>query len=150
MFDDLWRFARPDVFDQLDSFRQLLGPALNDGQARDLRQPVRGGWPLVNIGETDDAVTVYAFVPGVARENIEVTVEGNLLALAGRRERQPNGEKVQVHRRERFAGEFRRVITLPDSLDPERVDASYRDGVLAVRIARRVEQEPRRIEINVA
>ena len=151
MFEDLWRFPGTDVFNQLDSFRQVLDTVLSDGQAREVPEPLAGGgWPKVNIGETDDAVTVYAFVPGMAREDIEVTVEGNLLVLAGRREPQAAGEKLQIHRRERFVGEFRRVVTLPDSLDPEQVEASYRDGVLAVRIARRAEQQPRRIEINVA
>ena len=60
----------------------------------------------------------------------------------------PEGERTTVHARERFAGRFRRVISLPEDADPARVDASYRDGVLRVTIAKRESSKPRRIEVN--
>jgi HSP20 family protein len=57
-------------------------------------------------------------------------------------------EKAQYYRRERFDGEFRRVITLPDDVDPERVEAKYRDGVLQITIQRHESARPRQINVN--
>ncbi|HNJ82883.1 MAG TPA: Hsp20/alpha crystallin family protein, partial [Piscinibacter sp.] len=108
--------------------------------------------PAVNIGATPEAMEIYAFAPGIDPSKLEVTVDKGLLTLAGeRRLTAPEpGAKQSVYARERVDGSFRRVIALPEDADPERVDASYRDGVLRIRVLRREAARPRRIEVRDA
>jgi HSP20 family protein len=77
-------------------------------------------------------------------------VDRGLLVIAGERASDlPNqGERASVYANERFSGRFRRVVSLPEDADPARVDASYRDGVLRISVARRESALPRRIEVN--
>jgi len=71
-----------------------------------------------------------------------------VLTVAGERQRQAPGEEATVHIDERFEGRFRRVVTLPDDVDPNAVDAKYRDGVLRISIARKQSAQPRRITVQ--
>ena len=108
-----------------------------------------GGFPTMNIGRTPRSIEVYVFVPGVNPSEIEVQLEKGVLVVAG--QRKPDGpekdEKSISHIRERFVGQFRRVVTLPDDIDPTQVEARYRDGVLHVSVPRREAAEPRQITI---
>ncbi len=112
-----------------------------------IRWVSRGTFPAANVGATSDAVEVYLFAPGVDPKSIELTLQQNLLLVSGKRE-VPENEKATYYRQERFSGEFRRVITLPDDVDPDHVDASYRDGVLQVTVKRRESARPRKIEVH--
>jgi HSP20 family protein len=93
-------------------------------------------------------VEIYAFAPGVDPASLEVHVEKGVLTVAGERKLDPVPEKATTHIDERFAGPFRRVVTLPDDVDANAVDAKYRDGVLHISIARREAVQPRRIAIQ--
>jgi HSP20 family protein len=95
-------------------------------------------------------VEIYAFAPGIDPASIEVNLEKGVLTIAGERASDlPGGEvKANVHIDERFAGTFRRVVTLPEDADPDRVSARYRDGVLHISIQRRETAQPRRISIQ--
>lgn len=110
----------------------------------------RGGYPALNVGSTPAAVHVFAFAPGLDPAAIEVNLERGVLTLAGERKAQavPGDAKATVHLDERFAGRFRRVLSLPEDIDPESVNASYTDGVLHVSIKRRAAAEPRRITVQ--
>lgn len=106
-------------------------------------------YPAINIGRTPEAVEVYAFVPGVDPAKLEVTLEQGVLTIAGERSSPiPENGQVTVYANERFAGKFRRTISLSEDLDPDKVEATYRDGVLRLRIARKAHLQPRRIEIK--
>ena len=105
-------------------------------------------FPAINVGSTPQAVEIYAFAPGIDASQLEVTVDHNLLTIAGKREL-PAAPKGQVsYAEERFSGGFRRVISLPEDIDPSRIEARYTDGVLRVNIARREAVQPRRIAVN--
>ena len=106
------------------------------------------GFPAMNIGGTAKSVEIYAFAPGVDAASLEVHVEKGVLTVAGERKLDPVPEKATTHIDERFAGPFRRVVTLPDDVDANAVDAKYRDGVLHISIARREAVQPRRIAIQ--
>jgi HSP20 family protein len=93
-------------------------------------------------------VEVYAFAPGLDPASIDLQVERGILTIAGERKPPQVPERANVHINERFAGRFRRVITLPDDVDPNGIEAKYRDGVLHVRIGRREEALPRRITVQ--
>jgi HSP20 family protein len=105
-------------------------------------------FPAINIGSTADAVEVYAFAPGLDASKLDVTVDNNLLTLAGERKLAEPPQGGSVYAEERFDGTFRRAISLPDDVDPAQVEARYTDGVLRVRIARKAALQPRHIAVN--
>lgn len=115
----------------------------------------RGGFPALNIGSTPQSIELYAFVPGLDPGKIEVNLERNVLTVAGERDddligsdKKTTPQKATVHINERFAGRFRRVVSLPDDADPDGVSAQYRDGILHVSVKRRSEAQPRRIAVH--
>ena len=107
----------------------------------------RGGWsPLVDLEETDDAYVVEAELPGVKPENVNIELVGNELSLSGQvdeRERQGT-----MRRQSRRTGRFDYRVGLPGHVDPEKVDANLRDGVLTVRIPKSERSQRRRIDIK--
>ena len=105
--------------------------------------------PAVDIYETDThEVVLKAELPDVKKEDIGVSVENNVLTLTG--ERKPEQSKrEQFQRVERRFGSFSRSFTLPTSVDVGQIAASYKDGVLTIRLPRREDAKPRRITVNV-
>ncbi len=154
-----------DFDDWQRQFERLFG--LRSGLSG-IREVARGSFPAVNIGSTPEAVEVFAFAPGIDAATLEVSVDKGLLTIAGERReaagRGPepgaaaaerngqNGAAAQatVYASERPLGSFRRVIALPEDADPNRVDATYRNGVLKVRVEKRESSRPRRITVNEA
>jgi HSP20 family protein len=112
-----------------------------------LRSTGWGAYPPINIGSNPESVDVYLFAAGLDPQNLNVSVQQNLLTVSGERKHEPEA-KAQYYRRERFTGAFQRTVTLPDDVDPDKVEAHYRDGVLHVRVGRREEVRPRRIQIH--
>jgi HSP20 family protein len=113
-----------------------------------IRGTARGGFPAMNVGGTPEAVEIFAFVPGVDPANLDVTLEKGVMTLSGERAARTPDDPSTCHLDERFAGRFRRVVNLPDDIDSETASADYRDGVLHIRIARRVAAQPRRIAVH--
>ncbi len=105
--------------------------------------------PAVDIYETDThEVVIKAELPDVKKEDIGVSVENNVLTLTG--ERKPEQSKrEQFQRVERRFGSFSRSFTLPTSVDAGQIAASYKDGVLTIRLPRREEAKPKQITVNV-
>lgn len=110
----------------------------------------RGVYPPLNIFEENegDAIVLKTEVPGLTRDSLEVEVVGNRMTVAGVREIvSPEGE-FRYHRRERQAGEFRRAFRLPYEVDRDTATASYRDGVLTVRVEKAEAVKPRKVQIS--
>ncbi|MDE2613280.1 MAG: Hsp20/alpha crystallin family protein [Burkholderiales bacterium] len=141
-------FFPRDVFAEFDRLQREFSGLL-DGTPN-IRGLGRGGYPALNVGSTPTSVDVFAFAPGLDPAAIEVNLERGVLTLAGERKAQApaSDAKTTVHLDERFAGRFRRVLSLPDDIDPESVAASYVDGVLHVAIKRREAAQPRRIAVQ--
>jgi HSP20 family protein len=120
------------------------------GMEPSIRGMGRGGFPALNAGSTPRSVELYAFVPGMDPASIDVHLERGVLTISGERPNTLAGsdEKANVHINERFAGRFRRVISLPEDMDPNGVTAQYRDGVLHVTIQRQQAVQPRRISVQ--
>lgn len=112
-----------------------------------IRSVARDTFPPVNAGVTADQVDVYLFAPGLDPKQIEVTVQNSLLTVSGERNVQVS-DQVAFYRRERHSGPFRRVVTLPEDVDPDKVNAVYRDGILHIMVQRRESTRPRRVEIG--
>ena len=145
-------FQRPSsLFNDFDELQRQF-EQLFTGRAwpSSIRSVGRGTFPAVNVGTTPESVEVYAFAPGIDANALEVTIDKGLLTLAGERKSSlpKEGGKLTVYARERNDGSFRRVISLPDDVDPERVSATYRHGVLHVSIQKREASKPRRIEVK--
>ncbi len=144
----LYRSLFPrDVFADLDRLQRELQGVFEVSPS--IRGLGRGGYPALNVGTTPEAVEVYAFAPGLDPATIEVSLERGVLTLAGERRAPTAGsDKVTVHLNERFTGRFRRVVSLPDDIDANAVNADYRDGVLHVTVQRKASAQPRRIEVQ--
>lgn len=137
-----------DLFSEMDRLQREFGAAF-DLAAPSIRNS--RGYPAVNVGLRPESVEVYAFAPGLDAASIKVDLDRGVLSLAAERARTlpaQSDEKVTLHQAERFAGRFRRVVNLPDDIDPEQVSARYRDGVLQVSIARKAAVPARRISVN--
>lgn len=137
-----------DVFAELDRLQRAMQQSADLSPS--IRGVSRGGYPAMNVGHTAQSIEIYAFIPGVDPTAIDVQIEKGVLTLAGERAPQlpPQDGKTTVHIDERFAGRFRRVVTLPDDADPQAVRARYHDGILHVSIQRRTAAQPRRIVIQ--
>jgi HSP20 family protein len=111
---------------------------------------VPGVWsPLVDIFEHEDAVVVHAELPGVDKRNISVDVKQNVLTLCGKREGRGDIQTDSYYRRERRFGVFQRRFTLPHSVDPTRIRATFKDGVLEIRIPKPDAHQPRQLKVDI-
>lgn len=136
LFDELWRLQQ-EVDDLFGSWSSPLG----------IRSLPRGSFPAVNVGQTAERVDVYLFAPGIDPKSLDISIQQNLLTVSGKREVKVE-EGADYYRQERFSGEFRRVISLPEDIDPERVQAKYGDGIVQIGVERRESARPRQIQIH--
>ena len=110
---------------------------------------VSGSWvPPVDVAETQEKIIVRAEVPGMKQEEIQIEFENGLLTIRGER-KLIKEEGVTFHRVERTFGNFSRSFTLPRTIDPERISASYREGVLEIEVPKKEEAKPKQIRIAV-
>lgn len=147
MLGHLTGFNR-DVFDQFERMRREMDSMFGDWDAPlSIRSVAAGTYPAINVGASPKQVDVYVFAAGADPKSLDISLQQNLLTVSGERKlEQPEG--TQAYRRERFHGNFRRVITLPDDVDPDQVNATYRDGVLHITVQRKEELQPRKIAVK--
>jgi HSP20 family protein len=142
-------FFPRDLFSELDRLQREIQETFDLSPS--IRGFGRGGFPAINVGGTPQSVEIYAFAPGVDPAGLEVNLDRGVLTIAGERAAElpdAGSDKQAVHINERFGGRFRRVVSLADDLDPNRVSAKYRDGVLHISIQRSESTQPRRISIQ--
>jgi HSP20 family protein len=135
-------------FDRLQ--REMQSLYSGAGSSSSIRAVGRGAFPALNVGNTPKSVEIYGFAPGIDPSKLEVNVDRGLLTISGERasDLPEKNDKTSVYAAERFAGPFKRVVSLPEDADPSRIDAQYRDGVLRISVQRRESAQPRRIEIK--
>lgn len=110
-----------------------------------------GGWaPSVDIYESNDELIVKAELPGMKKEEIELTVHEGTLTISGERKHQRTQEEVQASRAERYFGRFQRTVSLNKPIDLNEVKATYRDGILTIELPKREEAKPKQIAIKAA
>jgi len=106
--------------------------------------------PPVDIYETENhEVIIKAELPDMKREDINVTFENNVLTISGERKHEQTTKREQFQRLERHSGSFTRSFTLPATVDASQIAASYKDGVLTIRLPRREEAKPKQISVSV-
>jgi HSP20 family protein len=110
-----------------------------------------GDWvPALDAFEDKDKYVVSLEIPGMKKEDINVTVQDGVLTVSGERKVEKSSNEGAVHRSERFYGKFSRSVSLPAAVSADKVGAAYRDGVLTVEIPKAEEAKPRQVEIKVS
>lgn len=146
MFGSLTNFE--SLFEEFRRMEQQMDELLGSGvQPPQIRAMARGTYPPINMGETPDAVDIYLFAAGVDPKSVDLSIQQNLLTVTGERPVTIK-ENATYYRQERFKGAFRRVIALPQDVDPNRVEAKYRDGVLHIKAHKRETVKPRQITVQ--
>jgi len=108
------------------------------------------GWtPALDVYEDKDNVYVRAELPGMKREEIELSLHNGSLSLSGERKSEGKYKDAEVYRSERFFGRFQRTVTLPTPVAAEKVKAQYQDGILTVTLPKAEEAKPKHIDVNV-
>ena len=157
MYDSFLTLTRARSAD-LDRVRADLDPIfgrrVSPRAVRPAASPAsEGAFPAINLRQTAQAIDIQMFAPGIDASRTEVTLDRGVLTIAGERSSDvptatdKNAEPPSVRSNERYAGRFRRVVTLPDDADPNQVSASYCDGVLHINVQRRAATPPTRIAI---
>jgi HSP20 family protein len=109
----------------------------------------QAGWlPAVDVRESDDAFTFTAELPGIGKEEVEITVEDSVLTLSGERRFNESDEEKNYRRIERAYGAFSRSFTLPSAVDAERIEATFKDGLLTVTVPKAELAKARKITIS--
>jgi HSP20 family protein len=137
------------LFSQFRRLEEEMDELLGGWTPAAIRSVARGTFPPINVGMTPDKVEVYVFAPGLDPKAVDVSIQQNLLTISGKREVAIE-ENARYYRKERFSGDFRRVVALPEDVAAERTEATYRDGILQVGVARKESARPRQIDVKVA
>ena len=114
----------------------------------DRGENLRQWFPVTDVSETPEALTLRLEVPGLAREQLKISVEDNTLSVRGEKTQETSSEDETFHRTERSFGAFERSFTLPPYVDTNDVKASLQDGVLSITLPRRAEAKAREISID--
>lgn len=136
------------AFDQLSRMRRQLDRYFGDEYGAQSGFSGAGVFPQINLTEDADRFFVRAELPGVTTDDIQLQATGKNLTISGERKIDAENEGVRYHRREREAGKFSRVLTMPTEINPERIEARMKDGVLTIRVPKADIVKPRQITIN--
>jgi HSP20 family protein len=108
------------------------------------------GWtPALDVLEDKDNFTIKAELPGMKKEDIEVSLHDGSLSISGERKSETKHEEAEVYRAERFFGRFQRTVTLPVAVAVDKVKAQYKDGILTVTLAKTEQAKPKQIDVSV-
>jgi HSP20 family protein len=144
--------VKVDPFREIAAMQDRMARLFGDAYLRDEDTGFRGAWsPAVDIFETENHdLVLKAEIPGLTREDIEVSVENSTLVLKGTKKFEAEVKEENYRRVERSYGQFHRSFTLPTTVDTSRVSADYKNGVLTVKLPFREEAKPRTISVEVA
>lgn len=136
--------------DMMNRYNRMFGLARANGEREGKDLFSRNDWaPAVDIKETPEAFLVEAELPGMAKEDVKVTVHDGVLTIQGERKSEEESNDKKLHRIERFYGSFTRRFTLPDNVDENSVTAGFKDGLLTLKIQKAEPKEPKAIEVEV-
>ncbi len=158
MFMQKWQprlpsFSAWDPFPEVADLRNRMDEIFGEffGQTPFAIAATEAVWsPLVDVHETKEGFLLQVELPGVKQEDIQVSMVGDTLTLKGERKRETEVKEDSYHRIERSYGTFQRSIVLPSVLDPNRVKATYREGVLEIQLPKKEEAKPKEIKVETA
>jgi HSP20 family protein len=137
-----------DMMSVRDEMNRVLNEVFGRG-ANDESAWSSGTWsPPVDIYETDEALVMKAELPGFSKDEISIELKENTLLVRGERKREDEVKEGNYHRMERAYGAFQRSFLLPTTVDQEKVKASYKDGILELRLPKVQAAQPKRIAVS--
>jgi HSP20 family protein len=154
----LIRYQEPELaqwspFNRLASLREEMNRILDGSLAAFTGSNVGlfGGWsPTVDVVQDKDAVYVKAELPGMKKEDIDITFQDGILTLCGERKQEAEVKEGESYRSERFFGKFHRTVSLPTKVDAEKISATYKDGILTVALPKAAEVKAKQIDVTVS
>ena len=151
----LIRYQTPQLsnwqsFDRLSSLRNELDRLFDlSWSGRD--SGLFSGWsPSLDVFDDKDQFVVTAELPGMKKEEIDLTFQDGVLSISGERKQTKENKEGETFRSERYFGKFQRSVTLPAAVDSSKINASYKDGILTVTLAKSEEAKPKQIAVNIA
>jgi HSP20 family protein len=127
-----------------DDFQRIVSHFFGDADAS-----LAGAFsPALDVEETDDGFTLHVELPGVSAADVDVSIEENVLTIAGQRDFYSDRNAEGFRRVERRFGRFHRAVRLPDRVDPNAIQATYKDGLLTVSVPKAESAKPRRIQVS--
>jgi HSP20 family protein len=141
-------FGFRDQFNELDRMRRQMDRLFSDMSSLPGSEPRAGVFPLVNITEDSDHFYIRAELPGVEAGGLDIQATANNVSISGERKIAAEAENVKYHRREREAGKFSRMISLPSDVDTDKVSAEFVNGILTLTVPKAEAAKPRQISVN--
>ncbi len=133
--------TRDSVFDDLFNELYSLPTSFLSKSGVDLS-------PRIDISETDSEYKIEAELPGINQKEIDVKIDNNILTIKGKKEDIKEEKEKNYHLRERYYGAFQRSISLPNNIEPEKIKASFENGVLNISVPKNDKRTPKKIEIS--
>lgn len=154
--NELTRWQRPELatwpgFGRLTSLRDEIDRLFETPLAglTQSSQLLSGWTPALDMYEDKDNMYVRAELPGMKKEEIDLSLHNDMLSISGERKQENKFGDAEVYRAERFFGRFQRTITLPTSVAADKVKAQYKDGILMITLPKTEEAKPKHINVNV-
>lgn len=110
----------------------------------------RGTWPALDVSESENEITVKAEVPGCKADDIDISVHGNTLIISGEKKQEEEKKEKGYYRMERSYGSFRRDVTLPSDVDPAKVSAACKDGILTINLPKTERAKAIKVKVKEA
>jgi HSP20 family protein len=145
---------RWDPFSNMATLQERINRLFEDAFPRtaddDEDLSASAAWrPYADIFETESGVTILVDLPGVDKENVSVEVKENILSIKGNRTCEEGADESQYYRRERRFGSFQRSFGMRGTISPEKIKASFKNGVLKIELAKPEEDKPRQVSVNI-
>jgi len=149
-----WRSLRDfDPFEEWGTIQDRINRLFEETFGRypvGKRESLERTWsPVVDIYEEKDNIIVKAELPGIKKEDVSIEIKNNVLTISGERKHEAEKKKENYHRIERYYGKFSRSFTLPETVQVDKVKASYKDGILEITLPKAEEAKPKSIPITI-
>ena len=140
------RFQRPSIWQEMDQLQREMNRLFDaSSKGRVYNSP---SYPAINIWTNEDGQVISAEMPGVHPDDIDIDVTGDALSISGERKPDEIAKEAHYHRRERSYGLFSRTVQLPFMVDTNKVEASFKNGVLLINLPRAEADKPKKIAIK--
>lgn len=138
-----------DVMDMQREINRIFENFFKGGLTEDSTLGTSVWTPSVDVAERDDDFQVKVELPGVNKEDVKITMQDNILTIRGEKKQEKETKNSQFHRIERSYGAFQRSFTLPMKVKQDKIDASYKDGILTISLPKAEEAKAKQIEVKV-
>lgn len=145
---DFPTFGQRGVFHELDNMRRQFDRFANLYSTASQRSAGAGVFPQLNVTEDASKFYLRAELPGVKSDELNIQAAGKKISISGERTIHSENDTARYHRREREAGKFSRVLTMPSDIDADRIEAKMENGILTVMVPKAEAAKPRQIKVN--